>query len=122
MRIKKSLFAGMLMLVFVCSPIKGYADETDLDLEVGIDLDLGNPMPKTPIRPPKVSINDYTLFFNSAHSDYTLTLFDEDGETAYQTIVPAGINVVILPATLSGDFELRLDFGGPYYFYGFISL
>jgi hypothetical protein len=29
---------------------------------------------------------------------------------------------IAMPATLSGEFELRLDFGNTYYFYAFIEL
>ena len=33
-----------------------------------------------------------------------------------QTVVPSSVSVVVLPATLTGDFELQLDYGGNYYF------
>jgi hypothetical protein len=42
---------------------------------------------------------------------------------AYSTIVPAGTGTVTLPATLTGDYELRLYPGGTaYFFYGFVTL
>jgi hypothetical protein len=49
-------------------------------------------------------------------------LLDEDGEVAYQTSVPNSASIVVLPTTLSGDFELQLDYGGDYYFYCDIAL
>lgn len=81
-----------------------------------------DPIGRSPIVRPNVSIEDHVLYFNNSHPDYTLTLLDEDGFVAYQAFVPAGVSVVVLPATLSGEFELRLDFGSTYYFYAFIEL
>ena len=57
----------------------------------------------------------------STPGDYTLNLYDEDGEVVYTVFVPAGTTQVILPATLSGDFELRFE-TSTYFYYGYISL
>ena len=57
----------------------------------------------------------------STPCDYTLNLYDEDGEVVYTVFVPAGTTQVILPTTLSGDFELRFE-TATYYYYGYISL
>ena len=53
--------------------------------------------------------------------DYTLELLDEDGVVVYTTFVPSGTTTVILPSTLSGDFELRLV-ADTYYYRGYICL
>ena len=37
------------------------------------------------------------------------------------TVLPAGTNTVVLPATLSGNYEVRLIWGN-WYFFGQISL
>jgi len=84
-----------------------------------------NPLPKSPELPPdapEATLEDNVLTFTSSHDDYTLTLLDEDSEVVYQTVVPSSVSVVVLPATLSGDFELQLDYGGNYYFYCDIEL
>ena len=60
----------------------------------------------------------------STHSggcDYTLSLYDEDGEVAYSVFVPAGTTQIVLPSTLSGSFELRFETDS-YYYYGYIEL
>jgi hypothetical protein len=53
--------------------------------------------------------------------DYVLTLYDEDDELVYSTFLPAGTTQVVLPTTLSGDFEIRFE-TATYYYYGYISL
>jgi hypothetical protein len=53
--------------------------------------------------------------------DYTLNLYDEDEDVVYSVFVPAGTTQVILPTTLSGNFELRFE-TDTYYYYGFIYL
>jgi hypothetical protein len=53
----------------------------------------------------------------------TVQLLDEDGYVVYTTFVPASTPTVVLPSTLSGDYELRLiPSGSAYYFYGDITL
>lgn len=65
--------------------------------------------------------NDYTLTMPAFEDDFTLVLLDEDGVVVYTTYVPAGTTMIVLPSTLSGDFELRLV-GDTYYYRGYISL
>ena len=77
---------------------------------------------KTPIVVPTISIDGYTLFLDGLNTDYTLELIDENDTVVYSTFVPSTVSVVVLPSTLSGNYELRLYPGGSYYFYGYISL
>lgn len=119
----------LLLFTFLCG-LSAYADNeiiSSLEFSVSIikGTGLGNPLPKSPELPPEspeATLEDNVLTFTSAHDAYTLTLLDEDGEVAYQTAVPSTVSVVVLPATLTGDFELRLDYGGSYYFYCDIEL
>ena len=83
------------------------------------------PIPKSPEVPPtapEATLENNVLTFQSAHDAYTLTLVDEDAEAVYEVNVPSNVNVVVLPATIVGDFELQLDYGGNYYFYCEINL
>jgi len=85
----------------------------------------GKPFPKSPALPPEApeaTLEDNVLTFTSAHDAYTLTLIDEDGEVAYQVVVPSTVNIVVLPTTLSGEFELQLSSDTNYYFYCGIEL
>ena len=76
---------------------------------------------KTPIRPWYIDVTNNIITMSATPCDYTLYLYDEDGEVAYSVFVPAGTTQVILPTTLSGDFELRFE-TDTYYYYGYISL
>ena len=79
------------------------------------------PVPRTPTWLPDVYIDGYTLSFSNLWGDYTLTLYDENDVLVYSVFVPAGTTQVVLPATLSGNFEIRFE-TATYYYYGYISL
>ena len=76
---------------------------------------------KAPARPWLVDLEDNVITISATPSDYTLNLYDEDGEIVYSVFVPAGTTQVILPTTLSGFFELRFE-TDTYYYYGIIYL
>lgn len=82
-------------------------------------------IPKSPALPPQTpeaSIDGHTLYLYDVDYDLTLCLLDEDGEEAYTVSVPANTASVVLPATLTGDYELQLYTGGIYYFTGWVEL
>lgn len=74
-----------------------------------------------PPRPWYITQNDYTLTMPAFEDDFTLKLLDEDGVVVYSVFVPAGTTMIVLPSTLSGDFELRLV-ADTYYYRGYITL
>ena len=86
----------------------------------------GGPLfPKSPALPPEapvVSIDDHTLYLYDVDYDLTLCLLDEDGEEVYTVFIPANTASVVLPATLTGDYELQLYTDGIYYFAGWVEL
>lgn len=71
----------------------------------------GNGHPKTPVLAPTVYIDDYTLLFEASHPDYVLNIKDEDGNVVYTTVVYSVQTQVILPSTLSGDYQIELVMG-----------
>ena len=81
-----------------------------------------NGYPKTPITAPTVYIDDYTLLFEANHPEYVLNIKDENNVVVYTTVVYSTQTQVVLPSTLSGDYEIQLDFGGSYIFVGEIVL
>ena len=98
-----------------------------LDFSVGIikGSGLGNQQPKDPTYYPEVpeaTLEENVLTFESAHDSYTLVLINENNEVAYEVTVPSSVSVVVFPATLTGDYELQLDYGGNFYFYCDINL
>ena len=81
----------------------------------------GNGLPKTPVQAPTVYIDDYTLLFEASHPDYVLRIKDEDGNVVYTTVVYSAQTLVILPSTLSGDYQIELVMGY-WLFKGWINL
>ena len=66
--------------------------------------------------------DDHTLYFGEeSHAAFTLTLLDEDG-VVWQTYVEATATSVDLPASLSGNYQLRLSYNPDFYFYSGITL
>lgn len=80
-----------------------------------------NGFPKTPITAPTVYIEDYTLLFETNHPDYVLYIKDEDGDVVYSTVVSSTQTQVVLPSTLSGNYEIQLVMGY-WLFKGWINL
>ena len=74
-----------------------------------------------PPRPWYITQDDYVLTMPAFEDDFTLELRDENDVIVYTDYVPAGTTQIVLPSTLSGDFELRLV-GDTYYYRGYLSL
>ena len=75
------------------------------------DKPVGHGHNKPSIEIPKVYIEDYTLSFETNHPDYVLTIKDENGDVVYSTTVFSAQTQVVLPSTLSGDYEIQLVMG-----------
>lgn len=80
-----------------------------------------NGHPKTPITAPKVYIEDYTLSFEVGHPEYVLNIKDENDNVVYTTTVYSSQTQVVLPSTLSGDYQIELVMGY-WLFTGWINL
>ena len=85
------------------------------------DKTLGNGHPKSPIQPPTVYIDDYTLSFVADHPEYVLSIKDEEDEVVYTTVVSSSQTQVILPSTLSSEYKIELIMGN-WLFTGWINL
>ena len=77
--------------------------------------------PKAPPRPLVISQDNNILTLPATSVDYTLELRDENGTLVYSSYIPTGTTQIILPTTLSGNFEIRLV-ADTYYYIGYISL
>ena len=80
-----------------------------------------NGNPRSPIEVPLVYIDDYILTFETYHPEYVLNLNDEDGIVVYSTVVYSTQTQVVLPSSLSGDYEIQLVMGN-WLFTGCINL
>lgn len=118
-----------MMLIMVMLPLSNNvrvsAEPADMPLETGI-VDSSNNQDnphKTPTIIPKVSIEVYTLYFNTPCDGYVLRLLDGFDNVAYSTVIPVGATSLILPPYLFGIYELQLIPNNcNYYFYGTIDL
>ncbi len=82
---------------------------------------IGDGNPKTPVIVPKVYIDDYTLLFETNHPEYVLYIKDENDNVAYSTVISSIQTQVVLPSTLSGNYEINLVMGN-WLFTGWIYL
>jgi len=85
------------------------------------NMPLGNGYGKSPMQPPTVYIEDYTLSFAVGHPEYVLQITDEDGDVVYTTTVFATDTQVVLPSDLSGNYVIQLTLGN-WVFTGYINL
>ena len=67
-----------------------------------------NGQPRSPEETPIVYIDDYTLLFEANHPEYVLRIKDENNNVVYTTVVYSTQTQVILPSTLSGDYQIEL--------------
>ena len=59
--------------------------------------------------------------FEANHPDYVLYIKDEYETVVYSTVVTSATTEVVLPSTLSGDYEIDLIWGN-WCFWGYIEL
>lgn len=83
------------------------------------DYPAGHSHPRTPIQPPTVYIDEYTLSFDESCNGCTLRIVNAEDEVEYTTIITSGM--LVLPSTLEGDYEIQI-ISGYYCFYGDIEL
>ena len=81
----------------------------------------GNGHGKTSMCPPLVYLEDYTLSFEVGHPEYVLNIKDENDNVVYTTTVYSTQTQVVLPSTLSGDYQIELVMGY-WLFTGWINL
>ena len=110
-----SMFAGSLSI---------YAQkEIDLTVDIIDEDECGNELPRSPIHVPSASIDDHTFYINESHPDYVLQVVDPDDEenVIYEVLMPAGVNSVVLPSSLVGEYMVQLLWGN-WRFWGYIEL
>ena len=116
----KKLFL-FIVSCFLLSTYVGAQSLIQMSTQIIDKNPLGHPTPKSPIQPPTVYINDYTLSFEAYHPEYVLSIKDEEDEVVYTTVVSSSQTQVILPSTLSGEYKIELIMGN-WLFTGWINL
>ena len=113
----------------LCFTARAEGPETQDGNEIELSIDRGKsggvdiPLPRTPIKMPKAWICNHTLLICGIGGEYTVRLYDEDGELVYFIPVwgATGCDTILLPSMLSGDYEVSI-FVGSFCFSGFINL
>lgn len=118
---KRVLFCVLLLTAISSVTTVCQADPIKIDVGVIINDPIeGLPMPRGPIELPEIYLDDNALSFENLWGTYVLQVL-QGNTVVYSTIVPYGTSSVVLPSTLSGDYEFRLV-ADNYYYYGYISL
>ena len=120
---KKSIIISLLAAMLSLGNVSVYADPALVDLEVGyIDPSFGDEgLHKSPITIPEISLENYTLSFYTPCDGCTLRLLDGNDNVVYSTVIATGTTSLVLPSTLSGEYEIQI-IQGNICFYGYINL
>ena len=81
----------------------------------------GNAHPKSPVQIPEVYLDGNTLSFDAAIEGCEVRLLDEDENVIFSDFIAISQTSLILPATLTGTFELQI-IRGNFIFYCEIEL
>lgn len=111
----------MVTLLLTCESLASFGSPVQITMQIIKDDAAGSGPTYAPARPWYITQDDYTLTMPAFEDDFTLELRDENDVVVYTAYVPAGTTMIVLPSTLSGDFELRLV-GDTYYYIGYITL
>lgn len=127
MKKKSLLFCCLMTVGAVLSNAKAFGGNELFEVE--FDVRFSDPTgnlgghPRTPVSIPSVTQDGHAFYFNNVGYDLELVLLDEDGDEVYYVPVPVGTSAVVLPSTLSGEYELQLyPTDSIYYFYGYVTL
>jgi len=121
-------FATVSIMTFLFSlcPVSMAAQAITLQFQLHAYIDdfgthRGPNKPRLPAYSPNVTLEDHTLHFYYDHPDCTVQLLEGDDVVFEVPFFPYTANNINLPATLSGQYELRIVEVG-YYFSAVIEL
>lgn len=118
---KKLLISSLFILLMSANAMAGEGEVIHFTFHYEDHVPVGHGNGRPSIEVPLVYIEDYTLSFEANHPDYVLIIRDEDGSVVYNAMVFSTQTTVILPSTLSGDYEINLVMGN-WLFTGWIEL
>ncbi len=120
---RRIIFVLVLMVMALYSGAKTQIVNEEISLQVRFDDPTNGhePFSKSPITVPTISLDDHTLYLDTPCDGCTLNIVDGSGVVVYTTVIPTGTTSLVLPATLSGEYELQI-ISGNYLFHGTIDL
>ncbi len=119
---KHFLIISLLTAMLSLTSVSVYADPIDIPLQVGYEdpINGDDGQHKGSVLIPSVSLDDYSLIFNTPCDGCTLRLLDEDGFMVYSIVIPTGTTSLVLPSWLSGEYEIQI-IQGSFCFHGYIN-
>lgn len=118
---KKSIIISLLAAMLSLGNVSVYAEPDGVDLQYD-DPNYGDEgFHKSPITIPDIRLEDHTLYFYTPCDGCTLRLLDENDNVVYSTVIATGTTNLVLPSTLSGEYEIQI-IQGNICFYGYINL
>lgn len=114
---------GILCLTYWSTlKAKNYTEDGyTIDFTVSIIQGPHRPRPRSIIKSPEIQYKENSLFFNTPHEAFRLTL--KDGElTVYETYVLEDTTFIKLPSNLSGEYTIEINTVGDYSYIGYIVI
>lgn len=123
MKKKRFLIVSCLAAMLSFTSVNVYADPEDIVLHAGYeDPNYGDDgLQRSPILVPEVSLDGYIIFFNTPCDGCTLRLVDANNNVVYSTVIPTGSTCLVLPSSLSGEYEIQI-IQGNLCFWGYIFI
>lgn len=123
MKKKRFLIISCLAAMLSFTSVNVYADPEGIVLHVGyVDPNDGNDgLHKSSTDVPEVNLDGHTLIFDTPCDGCTLRLVDANDNVVYSTIIPTGATSLVLPSSLSGEYEIQI-IQGNLCFYGYIYM
>jgi len=120
---KSFLIIMCLTAMLSFTSVEVYADPEGIVLQVGYeDPDDGDEgLNRSPILVPEISLDGYSVIFDTPCDGCTLRLVDANDNVVYSTVIPTGTTSLVLPSSLSGEYKIEI-IQDNLCFYGFISL
>jgi len=118
---KKLFFLTALVFTGVFFGRSTLMAEETIPLQIINESEASSGPTKVPGRPLFIMQEGNELTLPVLGDDYMFRLFDVNGVQVYSVPVTAGSTQLILPSTLSGSYELRLE-TDTYYYIGYIVL
>lgn len=123
MKKKRFLIVSCLAALLSFTSVNVYADPEGILLHVGyVDPDYGNEgLNKSPVFVPEISLDGHTIIFDTPCDGCMIRLVDRNDNVVYSTVIPTGTTSLVLPSSLSGEYEIQI-IQGNLCFWGYIDL
>ena len=123
MKKKRFLIISCLAAMLSFTSVNVYADPEGIVLHLGYEdpNDGDDGLQRSPILVPEISLDGYSVIFDTPRDGCTLRLVDANDNVVYSTVIPTGTTSLVLPSSLSGEYKIEI-IQGNLCFYGYINL